>query len=231
MRAQGSERPSQPQAARSRGVAPPVRGLRVLLGVAAGPRDGRVPRAGAVARRCDAGEEVTVRWTPPAADVRELELLLLLDGDAAPVRLTEQLAPQEGIYHWRVPGLPSPAARLQIRFSRGRGEELGSTSAPFRILPRQAGRLADLGRRGGEWWVVTPGAGAVGRLEPPRRGVCAELVAAWPLEPLGSSGEREPLLAPAWLGAGPGSNGTWLSVRPVGGSVMPRAPGDVPQRE
>lgn len=204
--------------------------LTLLLAMAASPAAGAflAPAGGELLRP---GQIVTVRWGPPAAGVCELELLLLLDEGSVPVRLTEQLAPGDGCYRWRVPNLPSRKARLQIRFSRGRGEELGSTSAPFHILPRTATGLAELGRRGGEWWVVRPGADAMDSLELPQQTVLAHRLPAWPLEPLAAAGEREPLPPPVRLAVGAGSACSRDEPPPVAPRTVGRAPVVVPQRE
>jgi len=140
------------------------------------------------------GDLVTIRWTPLTSDVDEFELLLMLDGAGnRPVRLTVQLDPSRSSYRWRVPSLPTVSARIQIRFNRGEGEELGSTSGGFQIVASGTTALASLALRDGEWWVVTLGGAAVGPMSRPHQKLATGHGMRWPLEPMASQGERDHL--------------------------------------
>ncbi|MEP7010306.1 MAG: hypothetical protein ABJC13_08310 [Acidobacteriota bacterium] len=103
-----------------------------------------------------AGDEVAVRWAGAPAAVREMELLLSVDGGRRfAVRLTRELAGDASTYLWRVPQLPSGAARLALRVNLdGREVEVG-TSAPFAIAAgvETAGPAGSIELIRGElWW-------------------------------------------------------------------------------
>ncbi len=182
--------------------------------------------------RLHAGETVTVRWTPLDPDVREFELLLLLGGSGgSPIRLTGQLDPARRSYRWRVPALPAASAQIQIRLSRGWGEEPGSTSGSFRIVSSGKPLLAELTRREGEWWVAGLGGAESDTVIPPREGVTAGGGKIGPLEPMASQSEQDHLLAVRFSRAcdptgRPGADG-----RPQCGPTLGRLPTCVPQRE
>ncbi|MCG6962925.1 MAG: hypothetical protein LJE95_06595 [Acidobacteria bacterium] len=127
----------------------------VLLLLAAPPAagEGRVerPHAGQTVR---AGEVIEVRWTSFDEPVDELEILLMVDGKGRfPVRLTEQLAPRPGRLLWRVPDLPTPAARLVVRFGRDGHELLAEPGGAFRIIGSVRTTLPSPGFANGEWWL------------------------------------------------------------------------------
>lgn len=103
-----------------------------------------------------AGQRVIVTWDGLPADVREVELLLSLDGGRRfPIRLTESFDPAPGTFAWLVPCLPATGARLRLRYGRaGREEEDAEPSAPFGIFVPPSSPAARLERREGEWWVA-----------------------------------------------------------------------------
>ena len=122
-----------------------------------------LPLAGATLA---AGEEVAVQWSGAPAAVVEMELMLSVDGGRRfAVRLTRELEPKTTSYLWRVPRLPTRAARLALRVNLdGREVEVG-TSAPFVI---EAGREPDAPAgsirflRGELWWLGSEVAGSEG---------------------------------------------------------------------
>lgn len=193
------------------------------------PRNILFPASGS---RVHPGEVVTVRWTPLSPRIHELELLLILDGAGNRlVRLTTQLDPSCRSYRWRVPSLPTTSARIQIRFNRGRGEELGPTSASFQILSSGATSLASLALRDGEWWVVTLAGSAAGPVPRPSQKLGTGGDAAWPLEPLASQGEQDhwgstPFESAPYAGSRPNRPERLDGERSVG-----HAPVSMPQRE
>ncbi|HHQ48399.1 MAG TPA: hypothetical protein ENK19_05885, partial [Acidobacteria bacterium] len=138
-----------------------------------------VPGAGA---RLEAGQEITVRWSALPADTREFELLLLLDETSTTtVRLTVELDPRRRTYRWKVPDLPAPSARLQIRFSRGAGEVIGATSERFEILSSSRTARPGLAFHGGEWWLVRAWESSLAPIIPPRAELGAAFEPSWPL--------------------------------------------------
>jgi hypothetical protein len=117
-----------------------------------------------------AGDEVVVRWSGAPAAAEEMELLLSVDGSPRfEVRLTRELEGDATSYLWRVPLLPSRAARLALRANlNGREVEVG-TSAPFAITAgASAGSTSEAGGLsgsvrwiGGEmWWQESSVAGS-----------------------------------------------------------------------
>ncbi len=106
-----------------------------------------------------AGQRVTVTWDGLPEGVREVELLLSLDGGRRfPVRLTESFDPAPGAFSWLVPSLPASAARLRLRYGRaGREEEDAEPSAPFGIYVPPSSPAARPERREEEWWVAGDG--------------------------------------------------------------------------
>jgi hypothetical protein len=99
-----------------------------------------------------AGETARIEWRGLPQGVEELELLLVVEGRESPVRVTPQLVAPAGVFLWRVPNLPSPRARLLIRYGLD-GEEIeDARSAPFEILPAGNEPPAALAFRYGEWW-------------------------------------------------------------------------------
>jgi len=209
----------------------------LLLSLAAGPAVAAVGTSGRILSPAHGscvhpGELVTVRWTPLASDVREFELLLMLDGAGnRPVRLTVQLDPSRCSYQWKVPSLPTSSARIQIRFSRGAGEELGSTSGSFRIQSSGATLLASLALRGGEWWVVSLGGSALGPMSRPCEKLTAGSAAAWPLEPMAPQSERDHLATITFGSARYRADRPCRSHSSHGERSLARAPASIPQRE
>lgn len=121
------------------------------------PSDGQVVTAGEIA---------VVRWSALAPDVEELELLLSLDGGRSySLRLTPQLAPGSGSFHWLVPNLPTEHARIRVRYGRRGAECDAEAGGVFRIvgasLPTSAVRY-----RAGEWWTGSHAPRDSGGLEP-----------------------------------------------------------------
>ncbi|HEY6193950.1 MAG TPA: hypothetical protein VI504_02820 [Candidatus Eisenbacteria bacterium] len=98
-----------------------------------------------------AGERVELRWDglPPAA--REVELELSLDGGRW-IRISPEIAAEEGHFAWRAPELCSARARLRLRAGGDQFEVEIATSREFRI---DAPGL-DPGPRASapEWWRV-----------------------------------------------------------------------------
>ncbi|NOZ93397.1 MAG: hypothetical protein GXP47_01495 [Acidobacteria bacterium] len=178
------------------------------------------------------GQLLTVRWTPLPPDTREFELLLLLDDSTgATVRLTIELDPARRSYRWRIPNLPSSSARLQIRLSRGAGEELGTMSAPFAISSSCSTLLAGLTFHGGEWWLARTWGSSLAPIVPRRTRLAGIIGSATPLEPLESRWERDhvrtnhtEMTTGRTPGSGPRSH-------PRRRSSPSRRPASIPQRE
>lgn len=107
------------------------------------------------APRLRAGEVVELTCAGLPERVEEMEILLSLDdGRTWPLRLGRCLEPHRGRFRWRVPNLPSVAARLRARYGTARGEWEGEPSARFRILgdpglrPERIGFHEDLAWQG-----------------------------------------------------------------------------------
>ncbi len=182
--------------------------------------------------RLHAGEIVTIRWTPPDPNVREFELLLLLGGSGgSPIRLTGQLDPARRSYCWRVPALPAASARLQVRFSRGWGEQPGATSGSFRIVSSGKPVLAELMRREGEWWVASLAGNDAETVVPPRERLTAGGGKAGPLEPMASQSEQDHLLAVRFSRACDPTGRFGADGPRQRGPAVGRSPSAVPQRE
>jgi hypothetical protein len=112
------------------------------------------------------GDEVVVRWSGAPADAEEMELLLSVDGRRFAIRLTEEMEGDATTYLWRVPRLPTGAARLALRANLdGREVEVGE-SAPFAIAASPPSTEADgpTGSirflRGELWWLESTIAGS-----------------------------------------------------------------------
>jgi hypothetical protein len=106
------------------GEAPPVRLL--------------APRAGATLA---AGSTAELEWTPDARlpGVEEWEAFLSLDGGATyPVRITPHLDQDLRRVHWQVPPIPTPDARLLLRFGDERREILLELPQRFSIVTSPA---------------------------------------------------------------------------------------------
>jgi hypothetical protein len=105
-------------------VAPPVRLL--------------APRAGATLA---AGSTAELEWAPDARlpGVEEWEAFLSLDGGATyPVRITPHLDQDLRRVHWQVPPIPTPDARLLLRFGDERREILLELPQRFSIAASPA---------------------------------------------------------------------------------------------
>jgi len=82
-----------------------------------------------------AGQTVVLAWAnlPPAA--REVEVLLSVDGgERFTLRATAEVDRARGGVRWRVPNLPTPHARLRLRWGDGASETLAPPTPEFRIL-------------------------------------------------------------------------------------------------
>jgi len=177
------------------------------------------------------GETVTVRWSGLPDEVEEFELLLLPDeGSDAFIRLSEEMNPRRRSWQWKVPNLPGTSARLEIRFSRGFGEEHGLRSEAFSILFSPAAVLSGLARKDGEWWPSPAWASSVPEpLGRERWNIPGGV--SWPVEPPASPTETDPALPERAAGVGGRKiELSRLSARDVpcvavGGSVP------IPQRE
>jgi hypothetical protein len=96
----------------------------------------RSPEPGA---RLMVGATARVLWDAPprAAGDAEAELVLSLDGGRTfPIRLTRDFAPDESAVLWRVPSLPTRAARIALRVGDDGGpeeERILIVSAEFEI--------------------------------------------------------------------------------------------------
>jgi hypothetical protein len=110
------------------------------------------PAAGAVVR---AGDVVEVRWTPVPPDVEEFELLLSVDGGKSfPLRLTEMLDPRLTSYSWRVPNVPTGAARIVLRVGEDDREAMLRPGPAFEVLGDAEAPPGKFTFRGGEWWTT-----------------------------------------------------------------------------
>lgn len=108
----------------------------------------------AMGQTLHAGEVVDLLWTGFDEPVDELEILLTVDREGRfPVRLTEQLDPRARHLLWRVPDLPTPSARLVVRFGRYGREVLAEPSGAFRIVGSARSSLPLPGLANGEWWL------------------------------------------------------------------------------
>jgi len=179
------------------------------------------------------GETVTVRWSALPPETREFELLLITgDGKTAPIRLTVRMEPDLRTFRWTVPRLPCASARLELRLSRGHGEEIAAVGEPFEIaLAKNITSLTSLVFRGGEWWVAGGHVSSAPRPHPDRTTVTAAAGLPWPLEPLELQSEwtlslSEP--APRQAGLVPGFGDPSLEET----TANPRRrPLSIPQRE
>jgi hypothetical protein len=92
------------------------------------------PRAGATLA---AGSTAELEWTPDArlAGVEEWEAFLSLDGGATyPVRITPHLDQDLRRVRWQVPPIPTPDARLLLRFGDERREVFLALPQRFAIV-------------------------------------------------------------------------------------------------
>ncbi|MGE5236957.1 MAG: hypothetical protein ACM3O7_11470 [Acidobacteriota bacterium] len=144
-----------------------------------------------------AGAIVTVDWPLLSTDVDEFELLLSLDGGHSyPVRLTPQLDPGTTVLTWKVPNLPTPAARLRLRVGVAGREVDGEPSREFRLLPRSGLPPTPLWYAGGEWW--TSVAASLGPVEVTQRTATVQRSVIAALDPFPAvTSTSEPLPPPA----------------------------------
>jgi hypothetical protein len=80
------------------------------------------------------GQLVDLRWSP-ADSVRELEILLSVDGGRHySICISPQLDPTRCEFVWRVPDLEARTVRMRIRFNRGGREIEGPPAAPIQVF-------------------------------------------------------------------------------------------------
>jgi hypothetical protein len=107
--------------------------------------------------RLDPGATVRVVWERPlrASSAREVELVLSLDGGRTfPVRLTRDLSPDTNAVLWRVPALPTRAARVALRVGEDEepaDETIELVGGVFEIAEETALAPEAIHRVGGEW--------------------------------------------------------------------------------
>ncbi len=158
--------------------------LAALHAAEASPARVQTPTAGA---EVEVGSVVEVSWNALPIEAKEMELYLSLDGGRSyPLRLTPQLPPGLGRLLWRVPNLPTPAARLRVRVGiPGRGEVDAEPSPVFRIVAEGSVSAEPVVLRAGELWI---GRGSdASPLTPPSLGGAGEEVS--PLLHLSLPGE------------------------------------------
>jgi len=108
------------------------------------------PVAGSALR---AGTPDLVRWTGVPEESDELEILLLVgDGARIPVRLTGELDGRTRSFTWVVPNLPSPRARLLVRFEDEGLETEAEAGPSFEIVPDATRPIEEVRRQGSELW-------------------------------------------------------------------------------
>jgi hypothetical protein len=84
-------------------------------------------------RSVQAGEWIELRWSD-AEDIRELEILLSVDGGRTYSRcITPQLDPDRRGFRWRVPALAGGELRLRIRYNRDGREIEGAPAEPLEV--------------------------------------------------------------------------------------------------
>jgi len=123
----------------------------LLLGAAAATRAAAdVPALADPPNEVAAGEQVTLQWRGLPAAAREVELELSLDGGRW-IRISPELDSRGAAWCWRVPDLPSGAARLRLRYGGEHFEGTTRATGTFRVT----GSVASPERRrehAGEWW-------------------------------------------------------------------------------
>jgi len=96
-------------------------------------------------RTVEPGEWIVLEWVP-ADSVRELELLLSLDGGRTwPVCISPSLGPERCTFRWQVPANAARDLRLRIRFNRGGREIEGAPSGPLLVTNGTRGEPLPLG--------------------------------------------------------------------------------------
>jgi hypothetical protein len=89
-----------------------------------------------------AGDVVGIEWSDVPAHVRELEILLSVDGGRHyTIRISPELAAEARGWSWRVPDLPTEHASVRLRFGRDHAEEIGPASSEFRIVSPSRARV------------------------------------------------------------------------------------------
>ncbi len=168
--------------------------LATLPPAEASPARVQAPTAGA---EVVVGSLVEVSWNALPKEAKEMELYLSVDGGRHySLRLTPQLPPGLAGLLWRVPNLPTPAARLRLRVGiPGRGEVDGEPSPVFRIVAAGPVSAEPVVLRGGELWV---GRGSNSSpLTPPSVGDVGEEVLALLVLPLPAEAPRFPRPGPS----------------------------------
>jgi hypothetical protein len=142
-----------------------------------------------------AGESVSLRLGAAPRGVDECEVLLSLDdGRTFPVRVTRELEAGERELRWRVPNLPTLAARLRVRYRLEGREVEGPLGARFEILGEARSQETGVFHEGAGWegWDAG-GAPAPASLSGSTSPVFAAATRGLPAEPSPSA----PSLAPA----------------------------------
>jgi hypothetical protein len=81
------------------------------------------------------GDRVELRWDGGAGDVRELEIMLTIEGaQRRTIQVSPQLDPARGVYVWRVPELGRAAGRFRIRYEHDGHEVEGAPSSRIELL-------------------------------------------------------------------------------------------------
>jgi hypothetical protein len=102
-----------------------------------------------------AGQVIAVRWTGLPSEVDEMELLLEVGKTTRLCfRLTPQLAASTRSYLWQVPNLPTPEARLRLRWGRDGVEVDGEPSEAVAIEASPHAPLDGVLDRFGERWIT-----------------------------------------------------------------------------
>jgi hypothetical protein len=81
------------------------------------------------------GDRVELRWDGGIGDVRELEIMLTIDGaQRRTIQVSPQLDPARGVYVWRVPELGRASGRFRIRYEHDGHEVEGAPSTRIELL-------------------------------------------------------------------------------------------------
>jgi len=110
-----------------------------------------VPAPGSSVR---AGETTTLRFEVAGEDanVDEMEVLLSLDGGKTfSLRVTKEMSAGTHELRWRVPNLPTAAARIALRVGGEDGETIRDVSGEFSILGDATEPLEEVRPFRGEW--------------------------------------------------------------------------------
>ncbi len=108
------------------------------------------------------GDVIELAWSRPAGEVRELEIVLSLDGGQRyTMRVSPELDRARDHFTWRVPAVASAHARLSVRYGEEREERLSQPTPEFAIAPAApaSGTAPDLRSawvtnlgRAMDWW-------------------------------------------------------------------------------